>query len=127
MSPYLSSDEKNIIILICDGDVENNDTTKELLQIAKNEEKPINIYTLNVCNADSAALESIAAQTGGVSYKATTAADIASVMATLQQSTVSSIDMTDSDGDGLYDVYETQGIRYQNGKIYKTPIQTVME
>ena len=120
MSPYLSSDEKNIIILICDGDVENNDTTKELLQIAKNEEKPINIYTLNVCNADSAALESIAAQTGGVSYKATTAADIASVMATLQQSTVSSIDMTDSDGDGLYDVYETQGIRYQNGKIYKT-------
>ena len=120
MSPYLSSDEKNIIILICDGDVENNNSTKELLQIAKNAEKPINIYTLNVCDADSDVLDSIATQTGGVPYKAATAAQIASVMATLQQSTVSSIDMTDSDGDGLYDVYETQGIKYQNGQIYKT-------
>jgi len=120
MSPYLSSDEKNIIILICDGDVENNNSTKELLQIAKNAEKPINIYTLNVCDADSDVLESIATQTGGVPYKAATAAQIASVMATLQQSTVSSIDMTDSDGDGLYDVYETQGIKYQNGQVYRT-------
>lgn len=120
MTPHLSATEKNIIILICDGDVENDSTTSGLLQIAKNAEKPINIYTLNVCDADSDALESIATQTGGVPYKAATAAQIASVMATLQQSTVSSIDMTDSDGDGLYDVYETQGIKYQNGQVYRT-------
>ena len=120
MTPHLSATEKNIIILICDGDVENDSTTSGLLQIAKNAEKPINIYTLNVCDADSDALESIATQTGGVPYKAATAAQIASVMATLQQSTVSSIDMTDSDGDGLYDVYETQGIKYQNGQDYRT-------
>ena len=120
MTPHLSATEKNTIILICDGDVENDSTTSGLLQIAKNAEKPINIYTLNVCDADSDALESIATQTGGVPYKAATAAQIASVMATLQQSTVSSIDMTDSDGDGLYDVYETQGIKYQNGQVYRT-------
>lgn len=120
MAPHLSTTEKNIIILICDGDVENDSNTADLLQIAKNAEKPINIYTLNVCDADSDALESIATQTGGVPYKAATATQIASVMATLQQSTVSSIDMTDSDGDGLYDVYETQGIKYQNGQVYRT-------
>lgn len=120
MAPHLSTTEKNIIILICDGDVENDSNTADLLQIAKNAEKPINIYTLNVCEADSDVLESIATQTGGVPYKAATAAQIASVMATLQQSTVSSIDMTDSDGDGLYDVYETQGIKYQNGQVYRT-------
>ena len=120
MTPHLSATEKNIIILICDGDVENDSTTSGLLQIAKNAEKPINIYTLNVCDADSDALGSIATQTGGVPYKAATATQIASVMATLQQSMVSSIDMTDSDGDGLYDVYETQGIKYQNGQVYRT-------
>ena len=39
MTPHLSATEKNIIILICDGDVENDSTTSGLLQIAKNAEK----------------------------------------------------------------------------------------
>lgn len=65
-------------------------------------------------------LSKISEETGGTYYIAATSSEIASVMATIQQNTVSSIDMTDSDGDGLYDVYEVNGIKLQNGQIIKT-------
>lgn len=38
----------------------------------------------------------------------------------IQDSTVGRIDPTDEDGDGLYDIYETAGIKLPNGKIIKT-------
>ena len=120
MQSHLSGTEKNIIILICDGDVDNNAETKKIIKTAQNEEKPINIYTLNVVGGDSEVLESIANLTGGYSYKAKTSDEIEAEMKKLQNKTVYSVDTTDSDGDGIYDTYEINGIRTQNGKVIKT-------
>ncbi|MDE6679021.1 MAG: VWA domain-containing protein, partial [Ruminococcus sp.] len=120
MIPHISSDNIPIIILICDGDVEYNDKTKNLIETAQNQENPIAIYTVNVCHSNSQALASIAAQTGGVPYDAATSDEIASAMTYIQKKTVSSVDMTDSDGDGLYDVYEVKGMKIQNGQIIYT-------
>ena len=120
MQSHLSGTEKNIIILICDGDVDNNAKTKKIIKTAQNEEKPINIYTLNVVDGASEVLESIANLTGGYSYKAKTSDEIEAEMKKLQNKTVYSVDTTDSDGDGIYDTYEINGIRTQNGKVIKT-------
>lgn len=120
MVPHLSKDRKAIIILICDGDVEYDSTTEALIEAAQDEDTPIAIYTVNVCDSDSEKLTSISVQTGGIPYNAVTSEDIASVMATLQHDTISSVDMTDSDSDGLYDVYEVNGIKIQNGQKFFT-------
>ena len=120
MQSHLSANEKNIIILICDGDVDNNSETKEIIKTAQNEKKPINIYTLNVVGGNSEVLESIANLTGGYSYKAKTSDEIESEMKKLQNNTIYSVDTTDSDGDGIYDTYEINGVRIQNGKVIKT-------
>lgn len=118
LSPKLSENKTAMIILICDGDVEYNAATMVLINkaIINN----IAIHTINVCDSSSSVLSEISEKTGGTYYIAKTSSEIASVMATLQQKTVSSIDMTDSDGDGLYDVYEVNGMKIQNGQIIKT-------
>ena len=118
LSPNLSDDKTAMIILICDGDVEYNVATMVLINkaIINN----IAIHAINVCDSASSILSEISEQTGGTYYVVKTSSEIASVMATLQQKTVSSIDMTDSDGDGLYDVYEVNGMKIQNGQIIKT-------
>lgn len=118
LSPNLSDYKTAMIILICDGDVEYNVATMVLINkaIINN----IAIHTINVCDSASSILSEISEKTGGTYYIAKNSSEIASVMATLQQNTVSSIDMTDSDGDGLYDVYEVNGMKIQNGQIIKT-------
>lgn len=116
--PNLSEYKTAMIVLICDGDVEYNSQTLDLIK--KAQDNQIAIYTINVCNSASSSLSKISEETGGTYYIAATSSEIASVMATIQQNTVSSIDMTDSDGDGLYDVYEVNGIKLQNGQIIKT-------
>lgn len=118
LSPNLSDDKTAMIILICDGDVEYNAATMVLINRAI--QNNIAIHTINVCDSASSILSEISEKTGGTYYIAKTSSEIASVMATLQQNTVSSIDMTDSDGDGLYDVYEVNGMKIQNGQIIKT-------
>jgi uncharacterized protein YegL len=118
--PHVSAGKEPMVVLLCDGDVDNNDYTTKLINRAKSANPPIKIYTVNLCDSNSAALEYLSNETHGQPYKATTSAQIGSVMATLQQKTVSSVDMTDTDGDGLYDVYEVDGMKIQNGKIIKT-------
>ncbi len=118
LSPNLSDKKTAMIILICDGDVEYNVATMVLINRAI--QNNIAIHTINVCDSASSILSEISEKTGGTYYIAKTSSEIASVMATLQQNTVSSIDMTDSDGDGLYDVYEVNGMKIQNGQIIKT-------
>ena len=41
-------------------------------------------------------------------------------MENLQKETVDNIDMKDSDGDGIYDIYEINGIKLSNNKIVYT-------
>ena len=111
---------QKMIILICDGDVSYNTT---LVQSAK--EKEIKIHCINVVNGTSTAMEQMAKETGGTYYYAATTENLSEIISELQGNTVGYVDPTDSDGDGLYDVYEVNGMRLSNGKIvYTDPNKT---
>lgn len=110
-----SSINEKILIVICDGDVDDCSALTDLAV-----DMGIRIYCINVTDGDSGELENIAKDTGGLYYYAATSADIAQAVSDLQGDTIESIDMTDSDGDGLYDVYETEGMLLSNGQVVHT-------
>ena len=101
-----------LLVLICDGDVRYSSSTIEDAQ--KNN---IPIFCVNVVNGSSAAMNQIAFQAGGAYYYAATNKDIVNAVSELKGDTVSSVDVKDTDGDGLYDVYEVNGMMLSNGKI----------
>lgn len=113
--------EKKCIILICDGDVSYQES---VIKSAK--ENNIVIYTVLVGNDTNgtAVLDKIAETTGGESYYAETASEIRDILYWIEDKTVSEIDKTDTDGDGLYDTWEIAGMRLANGKIiYSNPMK----
>ena len=110
-----SIDSQRMIVMICDGDV---NCTQETIDKAKSNN--ITVFTLNVINGDNSLLQKIADETGGEYFYAATTEDIAAKMDGVRNATLAQVDMTDTDGDGLYDVFETQGMRIQNGRVYKT-------
>lgn len=104
-----------MIILLCDGDVDCTDTT---IQLAK--KRGIKIYPVLIGSTYGAnSLKRIANVTGGTFYYAATADEIRKSLYQVQEGT---IDKTDSDLDGLYDIYETAGMKIPNGQIvYSDP------
>lgn len=109
-------DKQKIIVLICDGDVNYYQPTIDRC-IAGG----IQIYAVNVWNASThATLQKMTEQTGGEYYYASTADQLETVFATVIGSTILQIDPTDADGDGLYDIFETAGMRLPNGEIIYT-------
>lgn len=104
-----------IVILICDGDIWY-DSSIISDAVANN----ITIFCINVVNGSSQVMERIASETGGVYYYAATNDDIVKAVSELKGDTVSSVDVTDTDNDGLYDVYEVNGMKLSNGKIVYT-------
>ncbi|MBO5424751.1 MAG: cellulose binding domain-containing protein, partial [Lachnospiraceae bacterium] len=111
------SNEK-MIILICDGDVDLDD---DLVTFALNE--GITIHCINVASGTAKDMRELAYATGGSYYYAATSEDIIEKMEELQGDTVDYVDVTDSDGDGLYDVYEVNGMKLSNGLIVCTDPQ----
>ena len=109
------SDATPVVIMICDGDVNYVQAT-----IDRAIADGAAVYTINVINGDNTLLQKIADQTGGEYYYAATTEEIIAKMDNVRQDTVGSVDMTDTDGDGLYDVFETAGMRIQNGMVIKT-------
>lgn len=107
--------QKRMMVLICDGDVNFVEST-----IQKAIDNEITIHCINVASSSSSAMKVIADMTGGMYYYAATSQDIISALSELQGDTIDYIDMTDSDGDGLYDVYETNGLRISNGQVVYT-------
>ena len=108
---------RRTIVLVCDGDVRYN---ASLVKQAR--EKDITIHCVNVVDGSASAMQRIAEDTGGGYYYAATSADIMKAMAGLKEDTLGEVDTTDSDGDGLYDVYETRGMRLSNGQtVYTDP------
>jgi len=103
--------QEKIIILICDGDVNNCDASINYCI-----ENDIKIYTVNVETADNSALKSMAEKTGGLYYMATSSQDLARMMQRINLE----IDQTDSDEDGLPDILEEQGMITTNGQIYQS-------
>lgn len=107
------SNAKKIIIMICDGDVYYVQSTIDAAN-----EAGIAVYTINVVNGNNDLLQKIADQTGGEYYYAATTDEIVSKVEKVRGDTVNAVDMTDTDGDGLYDVYESTGMKIQNGQVY---------
>lgn len=103
------------IIMICDGDVNYNETTVNSAML-----NGIKIHTINIGDNDSSDLLKISSQTGGQYYFISELDDIFGTIGMIQSDTVDRIDTTDTDLDGVYDIYETKGIRLPNGVIIYT-------
>ncbi len=112
--------KEKIIVLICDGDVNYYQST-----INKCIENNIRIYAVNVQNvAAHKQLQKMAEQTGGQYYYGADSNELTYLLGEIQNNTTNKIDTTDADQDGLYDVYETAGIKLSNGTvIYTDPTQ----
>lgn len=117
MNSNSRSDANKIIVMICDGDVYYVQNTIDRAKSAG-----IAVYTINVVSGDNSLLQKIADETGGQYYYAATTDDVVKQVENIRGTTVGSVDITDSDGDGLYDVYESRGIKIQNGTmLYPDP------
>lgn len=107
-----------MILLLCDGDVSY---TEAALDQAK--AMGVKIYPVLIDSSyGEEALQKIADETGGKFYYAATAEEIRKAIFGVQVDTVGDIDTTDTDGDGLYDIYETAGMLLPNGRyVYTDP------
>lgn len=113
------SSNSKMIVLLCDGDV---NYTEETLRRAK--DNGIKIYPVLIgSTSGQLTLQKIADATGGTFYFATTAEEIRDAIFGVQQDTIGDIDTTDTDGDGLYDIYEIGGMIIPNGTyVYSDPL-----
>lgn len=103
-----------IILLLTDGEDSVSDS---ILQSAV--DKGVKIYTVGIGQyAESSSLKHIAEYTGGEFYIAKTAEDIVEIYDIIGLN--QHIDMTDTDGDGIADTFETAGMRLSNGEIIYT-------
>ncbi|MCM1508719.1 MAG: VWA domain-containing protein [Ruminococcus flavefaciens] len=105
------------IILLSDG---YSSVSDSILNEAKSEY--IKVYTVGIGNCSDSVLSKIATETGGEYFKAYNASELLSIYS--QIGITDDFDTTDTDGDGLYDVVETAGIRIQNGMILRNNPET---
>lgn len=112
---YKDVGNKKYILLICDGDMEYN---ADIVNLAK--QHKIAIITVLIGTENESALKKMSKQTGGKFYSVDKAGSIANLLFKLQTNILGEIDTKDSDGDGLYDVFEEKGMMCPNGKIIKT-------
>lgn len=112
---YKDVGNKKYILLICDGDMEYN---ADIVNLAK--QHKIAIITVLIGTENESALKKMSRQTGGKFYSVDKAGSIANLLFQLQTNILGEIDTKDSDKDGLYDVFEEQGMMCPNGKIIKT-------
>ncbi len=111
----VNSNEK-VIVLICDGDVNYSQTT-----IDRCKAEGIRIFAINVQYASThVTLQKMADETGGLYFYCSTNDEFSTMLGQIQNVTVDRINPEDSDGDGLYDIYETAGIKLPNGKVVYT-------
>ncbi len=116
---YTDKGNQKYIVLICDGDMEyNQDIVDEAI------ENDIAIITILTAQESEAELKKISDETGGEFYMIDDTTEIADLLFQLQKKTLGELDTKDSDGDGLYDVYEKNGMLCANGKIVESSART---
>ncbi len=109
------NDYENLMVLLSDGQAKVND---DILQTAK--EQNIKIITIGLgSDADEELLKHIAVYTGGKYFKATQD-NIEDIFVKIQEAYVGVGLSQDSDGDGLPDIVEKNGMRNQFGDIIYT-------
>lgn len=108
-----SDEASRRIVLLSDGQGTVQDSV-----LASAKTAGIQIYTVGLGSSSDDVLQYIADETGGEFFKAYTADELVDIYDEL--GTTIGIDTTDTDGDGLYDVYEVIGMRLQNGTIIYT-------
>lgn len=118
-APYYEVDGRQnskLIVLLCDGDVYyTSDTLKKI------KDNHIKVYPVLIGSTwGQASLETLANETGGTFYYAATAEEIREAMWGVQEEIIGEIDTTDTDEDGLYDIYETAGMMIPNGQVIYT-------
>ena len=92
-----------------------NDTLKKI------KDNYIKVYPVLIGSTwGQASLETLANETGGTFYYAATAEEIREAMWGVQEEIIGEIDTRDTDGDGLYDIYETAGMMIPNGQVIYT-------
>ena len=105
---------KKMIVFMSDGGCNISDS-----YLKEADSLDISIYTIGFgLGSDDKTLEHMAKMTHGEFYKAITTNDLADIYSQIALDTF--FDTKDTDGDGLYDVFELAGIRVQNGQIVNT-------
>ena len=108
------TNENRTIILLTDG---QGDYDSSLNARAVNDKAEIYTIALGRSTNESL-LKSIAFATGGEYYKATTSEELIATFEKVRDT--STMDETDTDGDGLPDIVETLGMKTLNGQVIKT-------
>ena len=108
------NDSEKRILLVSDGEAE---VSSSMINLAI--EKNIKINTVYIGGQNNnALLKNIADQTGGKYFKAVTADELINIYSEIMVD--QKIDSTDSDKDGIPDVFEISGMRLSNGTIIYT-------
>ena len=116
LSSNALKDNSKIIVLLTDGQGDYYQSTTQRA-ISNN----IKVYTVGLgSDVDEKLLGGIANDTEGKYYQIASSEDLLDAFKRVQDDTISTIDTTDTDGDGLYDVVETTGFRTMTGEIITT-------
>lgn len=103
----------NRIILLSDGEY-----TKEVTYARRAKSNGVAIHTVGLGDdSDDVMLKELAEFTGGKFMKALSAEELVDIYTEFG---FEELDTTDTDGDGLFDVVERNGIKVQNGAIIRT-------
>lgn len=109
-----SENAEKTILLLSDGESTVSNST--ISQAIANGIKINTVYIGEEEN--STIMENIAIQTNGESYIATTADELIDIYSEIN--VIQRFDMTDSDSDGLADIFEISGMKLSNGQIIYT-------
>lgn len=112
---YKDIGNRKVILLICDGNLTYDE---ELVDRAKKNE--IAICSILIGDDNEKIVKRMSEETKGVFMKISAASQMTNALLEMQANILGKLSIKDSDGDGLYDVYETTGMLCSNGKIMKT-------
>lgn len=112
---YQDIGNRKVVLLICDGNLTYDE---ELVDRAR--ENGIAICSILIGENNEDILKKMSKKTNGVFRKISAASQMTDALMDMQTQILGELNKKDSDGDGLYDVYETTGMLCANGKIVKT-------